>query len=54
MTRWCRNVHKSYNKIQERQDLRKIDETIVHMYIECQWKNKNKTYLVGVFYQPRP
>ena len=24
------------------------------MWIECQGKNKNKNYLVGVFYQPRP
>ena len=41
-------------KYKERQDLSKLDETIEHMWIECQGKNKNKNYLVGVFYQPRP
>ena len=29
-------------KYKERQDLSKLDETIEHMWIECQWKNKNK------------
>ena len=38
----------------ERQDLSKLEETIEHMWIECQEENKNKNYLVGVFYQPRP
>ena len=41
-------------KYKERQDFSKLDETIEHMWIECQGKNKNKNYLVGVFYQPRP
>ena len=41
-------------KYKEQQDLSKLDETIEHMWIECQGKNKNKNYLVGVFYQPRP
>ena len=40
-------------KFKERQDLSKLDETIEHMWIEFQGKNKNKNYLVGVFYQPR-
>ena len=25
-----------------------------HAQIECQGKNKNKNYLIGVFYQPCP
>ena len=29
-------------KYKERQGLSKLDETIEHMWIECQWKNKNK------------
>ena len=41
-------------KYKEPQDLSKLDETIKHMWIESQGKNKNKNYLVGVFYQPRP
>ena len=41
-------------KYKERQDLSKLDETIEHMWIECQGKNKSKNYLVGVLYQPRP
>ena len=41
-------------KYKERQEFSKLDETIEHMWIECQGKNKNKNYLVGVFYQPRP
>ena len=41
-------------KYKERQDLSKLDETIEHMWIECQGKNKNKNYLVGVSYQPHP
>ena len=41
-------------KYKGQQDLSKLDETIEHMWIECQGKNKNKNYLVGVFYQPRP
>ena len=41
-------------KYKERQDLNKLNETIEHMWIECQGKDKNKNYLVGVFYQPRP
>ena len=39
-------------KYKERQDLSKLDKTIVHMRIECQGKNKSKNFLVGVFYQP--
>ena len=39
-------------KYKEQQDLSKLDETIEHLSIECQGKNKNKKYLVGVFYQP--
>ena len=41
-------------KYKEHQDLTKLDETTEHMWIECQRKNKNKNYLVGVFYQLRP
>ena len=41
-------------KYKEQQDLSKLDETIEHMWIECQGKNKNKNYLLSVFYQPRP
>ena len=41
-------------KYKEQQDLSKEDETIKHMWKECQVKNKNKNYLVGVFYQPCP
>ena len=41
-------------KYKERQDLSKIDETIEHMWIQCHRKNKNKKYLVGVFYQSCP
>ena len=40
-------------KYKERQDLRKLDETIEHMWIEREGKNKNN-YLVGIFYQPSP
>ena len=36
-------------KYKEQQDLSKEDETIKHMWKECQVKNKNKNYLVGVF-----
>ena len=39
-------------KYKERQDISKLDKTIEHMRIECQGKNKNKNFLVGVFYQP--
>ena len=31
-----------------------MDETIEHMWIECQGKNKNKNSLVGVCYERRP
>ena len=41
-------------KYKERQDLKKLDETIEHMWIECEGKNKNKNYLVRIFYQPHP
>ena len=41
-------------KYKERQDLNQIDESIEHIWIQCQGKNKNKNYLVGVFYQPHP
>ena len=41
-------------KYKEWQDLSKLDETVEHMWIECRGKNKNKNYLVGVFYQPCP
>ena len=41
-------------KYKEQQDLSKLDETIEHMWTECQGKNKNKNYLAGVFYQLRP
>ena len=40
-------------KYKERQDLNKLDETIEHIWIECQGKN-NKNYFVGVCHQPRP
>ena len=38
-------------KYKERQDLSKLDETIEYMWIECQGKNKNKNYLVGILEQ---
>ena len=41
-------------KYKERQDLSELNETIEHVWIECQGKNKYKDYLVGVFYQTRP
>ena len=41
-------------KYKKWQILSKLDETIEHMWIECQGNNKNKNYLVGVFYQPHP
>ena len=41
-------------KYKERQYLSKLDKTIEHMSIECQGKNKNKNYLVGVFYKSCP
>ena len=41
-------------KYKKWQILSKLDETIEHMWIKCQGKNKNKNYLVGVFYQPHP
>ena len=41
-------------KYKERQDLNKLDETIEHMWKECQGKNKIKDYFVAVFHQPRP
>ena len=40
-------------KYKERHDLSKLDETIEHVWIACQRKNK-KNLLVRVFYQPRP
>ena len=40
-------------KHKERQDF-ELDETIEYMCVEYQEKNKNKNYLVGVSYQPRP
>ena len=39
-------------KYKERQDLSKLNETIEHMWIVCQGKNKSKNYLADVFYQP--
>ena len=41
-------------KYKERQDLSELNETIEHVWIECQGENKYKDYLVGVFYQTRP
>ena len=41
-------------KYKEKQDLSELNETIEHVWIECQGKNKYKDYLVGVFYQTRP
>ena len=41
-------------KYKKWQILSKLDETIEHMWIECQGNNKNKNYLVDVFYQPHP
>ena len=45
---------KDTRKYKERQDLSELNETIEHVWIECQGKNKYKDYLVGVFYQTRP
>ena len=41
-------------KYKKWQILSKLYETIEHMWIECPGENKNKNYLVGVFYQPHP
>ena len=45
---------KDTTKCKKRKDLSKVDETIKHMWIECQGKNKNKNYLVDVYYERRP
>ena len=45
---------KDTTKYKEKQDLSELNETIEHVWIECQGKNKYKDYLVGVFYQTRP
>ena len=44
---------KDTKKYKDQLDLSKLDETIEYMWIECQGNNKNKDYLVGVFYQPQ-
>ena len=43
---------KNHMKYKTRNDIVKIDETIEHLWLEIQGKNKNNSYLLGVFYQP--